>query len=172
MGKCELFIKIHRPIIKLASEIPSNENLILMGNHPNKLDPMLINSVVSNVIFVKDDSLIKTRLIKTIDCDLKSKYMGSMAGAFITLIEKNILCIFPEGEINNEDELKPFVPGAMTLATKSKTNIIPFAITGSYNLIKGDKLKISFGDMFSAAGMNNEELEEYLKNKIYELKRK
>jgi 1-acyl-sn-glycerol-3-phosphate acyltransferase len=172
MGKCELFIKIHRPIIRLACEIPKNDNLILMGNHPHKLDPLLIKSIAPDVTFVKDDTMINSPMIKTIDCDLDSKYMGGLSNAFIALLEKNVLCIFPEGEINKEKELKPFVTGALTLAIRSKAKIMPFAITGSYNLFKGDRLTINVGNPFIPNNLNQVELATLLHEKIYELKKK
>ena len=52
MGKSDLFIKIHRPIIELASSIPSEDNLILMGNHPHRLDPLLVSSFFIDLLIV------------------------------------------------------------------------------------------------------------------------
>ena len=98
--------------------------------------------------------------------------MGNLSNLFIALIENNVLCIFPEGEINDSDELKKFMKGAMTLAVRSKSKIMPFAITGSYNLFTKDRLTIRVGESFETEGMKEKELEGYLKNKILELKKK
>ena len=62
--------------------------------------------------------------------------------------------------------------GAMTLAIRSKSKIMPFAITGSYNLFSNDRLTIRVGDAFEIEGMKEKELEKCLKNKILELKKK
>ena len=172
MVRNDLFIKIHHPIIELAQEIPENDNLILMGNHPHKLDPMLINSIAPNVTFVRDEKMISSPVIKSIDCNLASTHMSGMSSAYIVLLENNVLCVFPEGEINNEEVVKPFLPGAMTLAIRSKSQIMPFAITGSYNLFKGDPLVIKFGKPFYAGDYTPLELATLLHEKIYELKKK
>ena len=172
MGKSDLFIKIHRPIIELAANIPSKENLILMGNHPHKLDPLLVSSLAPKITIVRNIDEKGSCYYKTINCDLNQKNMGNLSNLFIALIEENVLCIFPEGEINSSDELKPFQAGAMTLAIKSKSKVMPFAITGDYNLFSKDHLTIRVGESFDAEDMKEEELERYLKNKILELKKK
>ena len=172
MGRKELFIKIHRPIINLAREIPSRDNLILMGNHPNKLDPLLLSCLSPNMSFIRQGNNIDFMLLKTIDCDLNKTRTADISNAFISLLEQNVLCLFPEGEVNNSDELKPFLPGSLVLAKRSRADIMPFAITGSYNLFKGDRLRINVGEPFVADNMEIDELEECIRNKIYELKKK
>lgn len=172
MGRRELFIKIHHPIIKLASKIPSKDNLILMGNHPNKLDPLLLSCLSPNIKFATQGKDKDYMFVKTVDCNLKSTQLAHMANAFISLLEQNVMCLFPEGEINSEEELKPFLPGALVLAKRSGAKIMPFAITGSYNLFKNDPLKINVGEPFIANTMDESELDNYLRNKIYELKKK
>ena len=172
MGKSDLFIKIHRPIIELASSIPSEDNLILMGNHPHRLDPLLVSSLSPKMMVVKNDDEKGSSLYRSINCDLTKNSMGNLSNLFIALIENNVLCIFREGEINDSDELKKFMKGAMTLAVRSKSKIMPFAITGSYNLFTKDRLTIRVGESFETEGMKEKELEGYLKNKILELKKK
>ncbi len=172
MGRRELFIKIHRPIIKLASKIPSKDNLILMGNHPNKLDPLLLSCLSPDIRFATQEKDKAYRFVKTVDCNLTSTQLAHMANAFISLLEQNVMCLFPEGEINNEEELKEFLPGALVLAKRSGAKIMPFAITGSYNIFKKEPLRINVGEPFIPIGMNERELDTYLRNKIYELKKK
>ena len=77
-----------------------------------------------------------------------------------------------EGNINSSDELNPFMKGAMTLATRSKAKIMPFYIDGSYNLFSKERLLIRVGESFIVDNMKEKELEECLKTKIYELKKK
>ena len=172
MGRRELFIKIHRPIIKLASKIPSNDNLILMGNHPNKLDPLLLSCLSPDIRFATQGKDRSYMFVKTVDCDLTSTQLAHMANAFISLLEQNVMCLFPEGEINNEEELKKFLPGALILAKRSGAKIMPFAITGSYNIFKREPLRINVGKPFIPTGMDERTLDTYLRNKIYELKKK
>lgn len=172
MGRRELFIKIHRPIIKLASKIPSNDNLILMGNHPNKLDPLLLSCLSPDIRFATQGKDRSYMFVKTVDCDLTSTQLAHMANAFISLLEQNVMCLFPEGEINNEEELKKFLPGALILAKRSGAKIMPFAITGSYNIFKREPLRINVGEPFIPTGMDERTLDTYLRNKIYELKKK
>lgn len=172
MVRNDLFIKIHHPIIELAQEIPENDNLILMGNHPHKLDPLLINRLSPNITFVSDKKDKYDLFVKKMICNLDSQYMGDYAPLFIAILENNIMCIFPEGDINNSDELKPFHKGAMMVALRSHAKIMPFAISGSYNLFQNDRLTLKVGEAFETYNMNEQDLSQHLKEKIYELKRK
>ena len=168
MGKNELFIKIHRPIIKLASEIPSKGNYILMGNHPNKNDPQLVASIAPNIIFIDQGNDFNYHGLKKINSNLKleNNCVNNLRESFLALIEGNVLCAFPEGVLNNTDELEPFLIGTMDLAIRSRTTIIPFAITGDYNIFSKNNLTIETGLPFSACDMKKEELEKHLKNEI------
>ena len=86
MGKSDLFIKIHRPIIELASSIPSEDNLILMGNHPHRLDPLLVSSLSPKMMVVKNDDEKGSSLYRSINCDLTKTSMGNLSNLFIASV--------------------------------------------------------------------------------------
>ena len=64
----------------------------------------------------------------------------------------NVLGIFPEGTINRtNDIIMPFKYGAVSFAKKTNVCIIPFAITGSYNIFKRN-LKQIYGKPYKVTG--------------------
>ena len=81
------------------------------------------------------------------------------------------LGIFPEGTrnktIGTKDEvvMLPFKYGAVSLAQKTNALIVPFATTGEYTGKKG-KLTTRIGKPFSVQGMDLEEANKLLRDKI------
>ena len=79
------------------------------------------------------------------------------------------LGIFPEGTRNKTKELLlPFKFGAVSMASKSKATIIPFAITGTYKFRTKD-LKITFGTPFKVGDMDLESANTKLYNTILDI---
>ena len=80
--------------------------------------------------------------------------------------------IFPEGTRNKTDqELLKFRHGAVAIAKKANSKIIPFAIRGKYKLFRKE-LVIEFGKPVDISKMEIEEANEYIKNQVLELLRK
>lgn len=71
--------------------------------------------------------------------------------------------------IENE-ELLPFKFGAVSMAQKTNATIVPFAVTGDYE-IGNDNLTVRFGEPFKVGNMTLEEANEQLRSKILELVR-
>jgi 1-acyl-sn-glycerol-3-phosphate acyltransferase len=76
------------------------------------------------------------------------------------------LVIFPEGGRTPDGEIKPFLPGAFFLALKAQVDIVPVALTGTYELlpmntyhIKCRPLEMRVGDPISTAGLTMRDLE-------------
>ncbi|MBO5229144.1 MAG: 1-acyl-sn-glycerol-3-phosphate acyltransferase, partial [Lachnospiraceae bacterium] len=75
------------------------------------------------------------------------------------------MILFPEGHRNQSDELQPFKEGGYKIAEKSKSPIVPVAISGSDLLlesapkkhIRGHKVVIQFGEPIYVSDMSPKE---------------
>lgn len=168
--KC-LFLTLYRPKIIGSENIPKKGRIILAGNHTNNFDSlMLISSTKRSIHFLAKIELWKgpKKIIFSnlglIPVDRKKKGGKSLELAKGYLENEKVIGIFPEGTFSkNKDKLLPFKIGAVKLAYDTKTNIVPFAITGEYKLFSRN-LKIVFGNSISVKDANldneNKKLEE------------
>jgi 1-acyl-sn-glycerol-3-phosphate acyltransferase len=76
------------------------------------------------------------------------------------------LVIFPEGGRTPDGEIKPFLPGAFFLAIKAKVDIVPVALTGTFDLlpmntyhIKSQPLEMRVGEPISTAGLSGHDMQ-------------
>jgi 1-acyl-sn-glycerol-3-phosphate acyltransferase len=76
------------------------------------------------------------------------------------------LVIFPEGGRTPDGEIKPFMPGAFFLAIKAQADIVPVALTGTFDLlpmntyhIKCQPLEMRVGKPISTAGLKGHDME-------------
>ena len=73
--------------------------------------------------------------------------------------------IFPEGTRNKTDKfLLPFKYGAVSIASKTDSLIVPFGITGDYKF-RSKNLTIIYGKPFKVGNMSLEEAN----NKLYKI---
>ena len=77
--------------------------------------------------------------------------------------------IFPEGTRNrSENKLLKFRYGAVRLANKTNTQIIPFAIRGKYKLFRKG-VELEFGEPIDISNMNTEDANSYLEQEVLKL---
>lgn len=159
-----IFYKIIRPLIKLylflfyppqvkgLENIPKDGPIVLAGNHTKWLDPLLICAVVRKrqVHFLAKDQLFKgfarivTYVVGAIPVNRKIHDHNALDNAIEGLRRGLTIGIFPEGTINRtNDVIMPFKIGAVKMAKEVNCPIIPFTITGEYELFKGGE-KIEF----------------------------
>ena len=173
---CPIFKLIYRPIIINNDIIPSDDKIILAGNHTSILDPILLMSTTKRHIHF----LAKSELFKgpkkiifdnlgLIPVNRKIKDKNVLKEAKEYLENNKVIGIFPEGTTEKEHypHLLPFKVGAVKLATDTKTKIIPFKIIGKYNIFKS--VKIVFGEPFTTIN-NIEKDNERLYNIINDMK--
>lgn len=80
--------------------------------------------------------------------------------------------IFPEGTRNKTGkEILPFKCGAVAIAKKTNTKILPFAIKGKYKLFRKG-VKLEFGEPIDVSNMEIEEANQYLESEVLKLLRK
>ena len=98
--------------------------------------------------------------------------MGAVDTAIKILKDNGVISLFPEGTRNKTNKiLLPFKFGAVSMAQKTKSPIVPFAITGDYKLFRKG-IKIEFGEPIDISKMELQEANEYLMQKVEELIKK
>ena len=172
-----IFKLIFRPQIVNKHYIPKEGKAIIAGNHKHALDPILVDTCTNRVVHTlakKDlhDGIFGFffRAVGTIPVDLKSTTNKNASNAAIDkLNEGNLINLSPEAKRNFTNELLlPFKYGAVSMAKKTNSKIIPYSITGEYKLFSKN-LKIVYGKPIDVSNMNIEEANEKLYNSIKEL---
>ena len=170
---------LFRPKVIGKENIPKDGALIFAGNHKHAVDPtMVMMSTPRLVHFMAKEELFKglhgwafknMGLIKV--RRVKSNPQAVMDAENI-LNKGGTVGIFPEGTRNKgETELLKFRHGAVKIAQKTKTLIVPFAIKNKYKLFKKSVI-LEFGNPINVSQMELEEANEYLKNEVLNLLRK
>lgn len=157
-----MFYNIFRLITKLVMvffrvEIEGLENikkegsLVIAGNHTKWLDPILLVSLSNRKIsFLTKKELFKgitKPIVKAMGCipvDRKKHDHDALISAYKVLDDGGVIGIFPEGTINRtKDVILPFKIGAVKMANKTNTEIVPFVIKGKYKFLR-KSIKIKF----------------------------
>ncbi|MCI8965942.1 MAG: 1-acyl-sn-glycerol-3-phosphate acyltransferase [Clostridia bacterium] len=158
-GICYILVKImYRVEIEGIENIPKNEGVILCGNHIHALDaPVLIVKSKKEICFMAKEELFKNPIFKM---------MANMYGVFpvsrgrkdtdairksLEILKQNrILGIYPEGTRNGiEKGIKP-KNGAVNIAIRTNTKIVPFGVKGNFKLFS--KVKYTFGKPMDLSG--------------------
>ena len=164
---------LFKPIITYQEEISTNERIILAGNHISNFDPLLLARGVDRQIhFLAKAELFKGPLkflmnnIESIPVKRDGNDIECLKRAIYYLNEEKCLGIFPEGTRNTTDNLiLPFKLGTIMIAKRSKSDIIPFSITGNYKLVKNN-LRLSFGKRIKTSDYSSKELLEKLESDV------
>lgn len=174
-----LFLVLFRPNIKGFQNIPTEKNYVLAGNHTKWLDPiMLIAIIPKQVHFLAKDSLFKgitkpfLKGVGAIPVNRKIHDHQALESAIKALKEKKVIGIFPEGTINREKKTPtlPFKMGAVKMANTTNTPLVPFIITGKYQLFSS-KITIEFlkpRNISDNLEKENQKLREELDKKLEE----
>lgn len=172
-----IFKFIYRPQIINANYIPKEGAAIIAGNHKHALDPILVDICTKRMIFTLAKKELHDgifgfffRAVGTIPVDLKSKTnKEALNAAVMNLKEGNLINLSPEAKRNYTKELLlPFKFGAVSMAKKTSSVIVPYSITGDYKLFSKN-LKIVFGEPIDVTTMEMEQANEVLFYKIKDL---
>lgn len=148
-----LFIFLYRPTIEGKENIPKHGRVVVCGNHTHNLDSaILLSSTKRTVHFLAKDELFKgigKYFFKSMACipvNRRQKDHNAMESAIRVLESDELIGIFPEGTFNRtKDIVMPFKYGAVSMAHKTNSAIVPFSITGKYKMFKKNSVKICFG---------------------------
>lgn len=171
---------LFRPQVYGKENIPQEGALIFAGNHKHAVDPvMVMSSTKRRVHYMAKEELFKGLhgvLFRKIG--LIKVHRGKSSNPIAIIEAEKILenggtiGIFPEGTRNrSKNELLKFRYGAVRLAKKTNTKIIPFAIKGKYKLFR-KSVKLEFGEPIDFSEMELEEANRYLENQVLKLLRK
>ena len=189
--KDPFFYKIIRPIVSFLfrffyrpeyiglDNINSNGKLLLVGNHTNNLDCLLLISSTKRVLhFLAKDSLnkgFKKVIFKNmgiIPVNRKIHDKNALNSAIVGINDNKAVLIFPEGTINKTDDIiMPFKYGSVKIASVTNCPITPFVISGKYRLFKKSiKLEVLKPIVLTSDDLEKENrmLENIIANKIRE----
>ncbi len=174
----------YRPTIIGKENIPKNGRFIICGNHKHTRDQMNVLIVTRRVIhYMAKEEYFEGKfawffkLAACIKVDRRIHDKEAVNEAIEILNHDGAVGLFPEGTRNktigtkDEVDLLPFKFGAVSLAKKTNSKIIPFGISGEYTGKKG-KLVCKIGKPFSIDGMNLEQANDLLRQKILKLMQK
>ena len=153
--------------VKIDSQ---NNSQILAGNHKHALDPILVDICTKRIVFTLAKKDLHDgpfgflfKAIGTIPVDLHNTTNKSALDESIKKLKDGCLInLSPEAKRNYTNEiLLPFKYGAVSMAKKTNSPIVPYAITGDYKLFSKN-LKIVFGEPIDVSNLDIEKANEIL----------
>lgn len=160
-----IFKLYYNPTIVNKDYIPSEGSAVIAGNHKHALDPILVDACTGRVVHTLAKKDLHDgpfggffKAIGTIPVDLHAEHnKEALNSAIDYLKEGNLINLSPEAKRNYTDEvLLPFKFGAVVMAKKTTSMIIPYSITGDYRFRSKD-LKIVFGKPLDVSALSVEE---------------
>ena len=170
---------LYRPKAVGTENIPEEVPIIFAGNHRHAFDPVVVMTHTKRFVhYMAKETLFKGfhgflfNQIGLIKVYRTKNNPEAIESAVNLLKDGGTLGIFPEGTRNRtNEELLRFKHGAVTIAKKSNSKIVPFAIKGEYKLFS-NKLIIEFGKPIDVSNMELEEANDYIRNEVLNLLRK
>ena len=170
---------IFRPKILGRENIPEEGALIFAGNHKHAVDPTMVMMSTKRIVhyMAKEELFRGLHGIFLKKIGLIKVYRGRSNPNAVIEAEKILnnggtVGIFPEGTRNKTgEELLKFRHGAVAIAKKTNTKILPFAIKNKYKIFRRSVI-LEFGKPIDVSNMETEEANEYLKNEVLNLLRK
>ena len=173
------YIKVfYNPKVIGIENIPKEGPVVLAGNHKSNIDPLLVCTENKRLVhFLAKKELYKNPILRkfmenvgTIQIDRDKNDTNAIKDAIKNLKKGEIIGIFPEGKRNTDKSkiLLPLKQGTVSLAKKTNSTLIPFAITGNYKIFRSD-IKLIFGksiDMSKCDSNDGNELLEYSIKKL------
>ena len=172
-----IFKLYYNPTIINKEYIPKEGPAIIAGNHKHALDPILVDICTKRVIHTLAKKDLHDgrfgwffRAIGTIPVDLKAEHNKQALITAIEYLNKDALInVSPEAKRNYTQEiLLPFKVGAVVMAQRTNSKIVPYSITGDYKF-RSKNLKITFGQPLDVSKMTVEEANELLFNTVKKL---
>lgn len=181
--------KVARPIFKFifklyynatiinSEYIPKKGKCVIAGNHKHALDPILVDVCTKRVVHTLAKKDLHDgkfgwffKAIGTIPVDLHAKHNKEALNSAIDYLNNGCLInLSPEAKRNYTKEvLLPFKFGAVVMAKRTNSQIIPYSITGDYKF-RSKNLKIVFGEPLDISKLSIEEANELLYKKVKKL---
>ncbi len=172
-----LFMAVYRPRIVNKSLIPKEGRAVLAGNHKHALDPILVDCCTNRTVHTLAKKDLHDgafgwlfRGVGTIPVDLHAAHNPAALDKSVEYLKNDcIINVSPEAKRNYTDQiLLPFKYGAVVMAKRTQSRIIPYAITGDYRF-RSRNLQIKFGEPLDVTALTVEEANTLLYNTVKEL---
>ncbi|AJA89891.1 acyl-phosphate glycerol 3-phosphate acyltransferase [Borreliella chilensis] len=141
--KISLWIAGIKIVITGSENIPKKSNVIIMGNHIAAMDPLIfIYTFVNPFVILAKHSLLRVPFVNLVlivmgAIFVNRKSIKSAAEAEIKAIkvmrEGRSIGIFPEGTRNRGGDTKVFKKGAIKMALKTGTSVLPVTLYNTNN---------------------------------------
>lgn len=128
--------------VKGKENIPSEGNVLFVGNHQSMLDIAVMLAVVDEPLgFLAKDNLEKNWLIKTWVASVGSVFIarGETRKALEAIIKSakivksgHHMMVYPEGTRTKDGNLGEFKAGSLKIAQKGEAAIVPVAVDGDF----------------------------------------
>ena len=170
---------IFRPKVIGKENIPKEGALIFAGNHKHAVDPTMVMMSTKRIVhyMAKEEIFRGLHGILFEKIGLIKVYRGRSNPNAVIEAERILnaggtVGIFPEGTRNKgSEELLKFRQGAVKIAQKTNTLILPFAIKNKYKIFRRSVI-LEFGKPIDVSDMETEEANEYLRNEVLKILRK
>lgn len=171
-----IFKLYYNPKIINKEYIKGNGPIIIAGNHKHLYDQCLTIVATKRVIhYMAKKEYFDSKwawFFKATGCisvDRSKKDNEAVTKAIDVLNNDGAIGIFPEGTRNKTDKfLLPFKFGAVSMAKKTNSYIVPFGITGDYKF-RSKNLTIRYGKPFKIDNMSLEEANNKLEKEVERL---
>lgn len=172
-----IFKVYYNPTIINKEYIPKDGSFVIAGNHKHALDPILVDVCTKRIVHTLAKKDLHDgkfgwffRAIGTIPVDLYAKHnKEALNNAIDFLNNGNLINLSPEAKRNYTKEiLLPFKFGAVVMAKRTNSKIIPYSITGDYKF-RSKNLKIVFDKPLDISNLSVEEANELLYKKVKKL---
>lgn len=175
--------------VKGMENVPKDQAVVYVANHKSLFDTVLLYSLMPDRTgFVAKDGMLKVPLLRIWMRRLHCLFLNredpraglQMILDCIELLKSGIsIFIFPEGTRIAEDEMQPFKPGAVKMASKTGCPVIPIAIKGTrdvlenhFPLIRSAHVRVTIGEPIIPGELdaeNKKHLADYAQKKIQEM---
>lgn len=171
-----IFKLYYNPKIIGADNIPKEGAFLVCGNHLHIMDQCSVMISTKRMIhYMAKKEYFDGKyawFFKSCGCISVNRQIHDTEAknhAIDLLKQGYAVGLFPEGTRNKtEKKLLPFKYGAVSMASKTDSYIVPFGISGDY-VFRSKNLTIRIGTPFKVTGMDLEKANELLKNKILAL---
>lgn len=172
-----IFRLYYNPKIINKEYIPKKGRIIIAGNHKHLYDQCItivatkrmINYMAKREYFDNPKTAWFFKNAGCISVDRSKKDEAAKTKAIEVLERDGAIGIFPEGTRNKtKEKLLPFKFGAVSMAKKTDSFIVPFGISGDYKF-RSKNLTIKYGKPFKVGNMTLEEANKKLEQIVSDL---
>lgn len=172
-----IFKLYYNPKIIGKENIPKDGSILIVGNHKHLYDQCLtVIATKRGIHYMAKREYFDNKKVAwffkgtgCISVDRSTKDDRAVELALSVLKDNGAVGLFPEGTRNKTKEfLLPFKFGAVSMAKKTDSYLVPFGITGDYKF-RSKNLVIRYGKPFKIGDMDLEKANKKLYNEVKKL---